>query len=138
MVIAAAMSVLLCRANESLDILVVGDFGWTLNMTGPNRTFNAMDRFVSDLKLKGGKVDFIFSMGDNLYVENETDPTQQDVDTMMSLFTARENLRDLNVWAIRGNHDCTNKDTYFEVNITKRYPTWRMPDLYYSRTFPID
>ena len=75
MVIAAAMSVLLCRANESLDILVVGDFGWTLNMTGPNRTFNAMDRFVGDLKLKGGKVDFIFSMGDNLYVENETDPT---------------------------------------------------------------
>lgn len=55
---------------------------------------------------------------------------------MMSVFN-RTNLQDLYIYAIRGNHDCAILDPYFEVNITKRYPTWKMPDLYYSRLFDI-
>lgn len=75
-------------------------------------------------------------MGDNLYLKNETHPTDEDVDKMMALFD-KPNLKDLNIWAIRGNHDCLTADPYFEVNITKRYPTWRMPDFYYTRLFDI-
>ncbi len=55
----------------------------------------------------------------------------------MSLFVNRTHLKDLYIYAIRGNHDCGSLDQYFQVNITKRYPTWKMPDLYYSRLFDI-
>jgi|LauGreDrversion4_2_1035121.scaffolds.fasta_scaffold71153_2 tartrate-resistant acid phosphatase type 5 len=76
------------------------------------------------------------TMGDNLYIANESNASQADVDLMMSVFD-RPNLKDLLIYAIRGNHDCAIPDPYFEVNITNRYPTWRMPDLYYSRTYDI-
>jgi hypothetical protein len=55
---------------------------------------------------------------------------------MFSLFD-RPNLRDLYIYAVRGNHDCQTSDPYFEVNFTKNHPTWRMPDLYYSKTFDL-
>lgn len=55
---------------------------------------------------------------------------------MMKVFD-KPHIKDLYIYAIRGNHDCAALDPYFEVNITKRYPNWRMPDLYYSRTFDI-
>ena len=77
------------------------------------------------------------SMGDNMYIANESYPSQQDVDLMMSLFVNRTHLKDLYIYAIRGNHDCGSVDPYFQVNITKRYPTWRMPDLYYSKLFDV-
>jgi len=75
--------------------------------------------------------------GDNIYVRNEQHPTLEEADLMMGLFTSREHLKDLNIWAIRGNHDCYALDAYFEVNLTKRYPTWKMPDLYYNKTFDL-
>lgn len=78
----------------------------------------------------------MMSMGDNIYALNETHPTDEDVASMFSLFD-RPNLKDLYIYAIRGNHDCVTEDPYFEVNFTKKYPTWRMPDLYYNRTFDI-
>jgi len=56
--------------------------------------------------------------GDNIYVKNETNPTLAEADLMMSLFLTRNNLKDLNIWPVRGNHDCYAKDAYFEVNLT--------------------
>ena len=55
---------------------------------------------------------------------------------MMSVFN-RTNLKDLYIYAIRGNHDCVANDQYYQVNITKKYPNWKMPDLYYSKLFDI-
>ncbi len=56
-----------------------------------------------------------------MYLADEVHPTQKDVDTVMALFT-KPNLKNLNVWAIRGNHDCLTEDPYFETKITERYP----------------
>jgi hypothetical protein len=55
----------------------------------------------------------------------------------MQLFLNRTYLKDLDIWAIRGNHDCYAIDHFFEVNLTKRYPTWKMPYLYYNKTFDL-
>jgi tartrate-resistant acid phosphatase type 5 len=115
---------------------MVGDFGWTFNMTNTQKNFDAINSYVGNLTAQGGQIDFFMTMGDNLYIADEKYPTQEDIDTMMSVFQ-KSNIKDILIYAVRGNHDCTAVDPYFEVNITKRYPAWRMPELYYSRTFDI-
>jgi hypothetical protein len=52
------------------------------------------------------------SMGDNMYLTNEVHPPENEVAQVMELFN-RKNLKDLNTWAIRGNHDCNTEDKYF-------------------------
>jgi len=44
-------------------------------------------------------------MGDNLYPVNQSQPTMQELDSMLSLFKG-EAVKDLPIYAIRGNHDC--------------------------------
>jgi len=115
---------------------MVGDYGWVFNMTNPKLNFDALDAYVGNITANGGHIDFLMSMGDNMYLTNEYHPPEKEVDEVMQLFN-RKNIKDLNIWAIRGNHDCTSEDQYFQVNLTKKYPTWRMPDLYYSKLFDI-
>lgn len=47
---------------------MVGDFGWTMDMTNPQRNFDALDAYVGNLTQKGGHIDFLMSMGDNWYL----------------------------------------------------------------------
>lgn len=97
---------LLVSTSMGLDYLIVGDFGWTMNMTNSQLNFDAINSYVGNLTAKGEKIDFFMSMGDNMYLfENEANPSQADVDTIMSVFN-RPNLKDLPIFAIRGNHDC--------------------------------
>ena len=131
------VSLLLILQVASVEFLLIGDFGWTPDMTDPNLNFNAIDAYVGNLTAQGGKIDFIMTAGDNIYVQDEAHPTLKEADTMMSLFLTRPHLKDLNVWAIRGNHDCYALDAYFEVNLTKRYSTWNMPALYYEKLYDI-
>lgn len=95
-----------------LEFLMVGDFGWTLNMTNPHLNFDAINAYVGNLTAQGGKIDFMMSMGDNMYLVNETHPTKEDVESVMSLFN-KTHIKDLKTFAIRGNHDCTTADPYF-------------------------
>lgn len=53
----------------------------------------------------------------------------------MGLFE-REHLKDMPVWAIRGNHDCYF-DENFELQKTDEYEQWNFPALYYSKKIPI-
>jgi len=59
------------------------------------------------------------TVGDNLYPVVETQPTQEEFETMMSLFE-RPSLKSLPIWAVRGNHDCYF-DQNFELNRTSKY-----------------
>lgn len=106
-----------------LDFIMVGDFGWTFNMTLPHMNFDGLNYYVGNLTANGGKIDFMMTMGDNMYLANETHPTDEDVDTIMALFN-KTHIKDLKIWAIRGNHDCLSVDPYFETKITDRYPNW--------------
>ena len=124
-------------STEGLDILLIGDFGWTPDMSDPIKNFDAINSYVGNWTQKGGKIDFFMTAGDNIYVKDEERPTFAEADTVMQLFQNRSNLKDLDIWAIRGNHDCYALDAYFEVNLTKRYQTWKMPDLFYNKTFDL-
>ena len=103
--------------GAALDFIMVGDFGWTFNMTLPHMNFDGINYYVGNLTANGGKIDFMMTMGDNMYLANETHPTDADVDTVMALFN-KTHIKDLKIWAIRGNHDCLTVDPYFETKIT--------------------
>jgi hypothetical protein len=120
-----------------VDFLLIGDYGWTPDLTEPKLNFNAMNAYVGNLTNKGGKIDFIMTTGDNLYVKNESYPTEAEADDMMHLFLDRPNLKNLEIWPVLGNHDCYAVDRYFEVNLTKKYPTWKFPSLYYEKQYDL-
>ena len=43
---------------------------------------------------------------------------------MMNLFLTRDQLKDLPIYPVRGNHDCMFKELYVEPDLSKKYPTW--------------
>lgn len=53
----------------------------------------------------------------------------------MDLFLSRDSIKDLPIYPVRGNHDCYFKDQEAEINLSKIYPTWKMPGHYYEKTF---
>ena len=54
--------------HSALEYIMIGDFGWTLNMTYPNLNFDALNAYVGNITIKGGHIDFLMSMGDNMYL----------------------------------------------------------------------
>ncbi len=127
-----SMAVAAVSAVRALNILVIGDYGWTRNMTDPDLNFDALNAYVGNLSTP---VDFILTTGDNLYVLNEEHPTDAEADLMMSLFSTRPHLKDLEIWPVLGNHDCYALDRYFQVKLAQRYPTWHMPNIYHAKTY---
>lgn len=105
-------------------------------MTDPNSVFDAIDSVKANA-VPGSNDDaqFFISVGDNIYPVNETAPTDDEWATVMGLFQ-RENLKDMPVWAIRGNHDCYF-DMDFELIKSKESNQWNMPSLYYEKKIPI-
>jgi len=119
-----------------VNFYVVGDFGWVQDMTDPNTVFDAINETKG--KAEPGTIDdgtFFITAGDNLYPKDGYNPTDEEFATMMTLFE-RENLKDLKVHAIRGNHDCYFDDM-FELNKTAEYEQWEMPDFYYTKEIEV-
>ncbi len=76
MIYLALLSLMASQAlGAALDFIMVGDFGWTFNMTLPHMNFDGINYYVGNLTENGGKIDFMMTMGDNLYLANETHPT---------------------------------------------------------------
>ena len=118
------------------DFFVVGDFGWVRDMTDPNSVFDAIEDVKANaIPESNDDAEFFLSVGDNLYPVDEENPTDEEWATVMGLFE-REHLKDLPVWAIRGNHDCYFDDT-FELDKAEEYDQWNFPSLYYSKKIPI-
>ncbi|CDW81744.1 acid phosphatase [Stylonychia lemnae] len=127
----------LIEQKVGLDFFMVGDYGWVRNMTPAYLTFDKMNEIAGNKSDPRNDIDFFLTMGDNLYSMNSTNPSDEDFDIMMSLFYKRDNLKDKNIYAVRGNHECYFEDDMIEVNLTKKYPNWQMPNLYYSKLFDI-
>ena len=101
-------------------------------MTDPNSVFDAINETKG--KAEKGSIDdgsFFVTAGDNLYPADGYNPTDEEFAMMMTLFE-RENLKDLKVHAIRGNHDCYFDDS-FELNKTAEFEQWEMPSFYYTK-----
>jgi hypothetical protein len=78
---------------------------------------NEVKRKAEPLSKSDGE--FFISVGDNLYPVIDEEPTNEEFNTVMSLFQ-RPSLSHLDVWAIRGNHDCYF-DQNFQINKTNEY-----------------
>lgn len=56
---------------------------------------------------------------------------------MMDLFTTRDPIADLPIYPVRGNHEGYWDDHDILLNLSRSYPTWRMPSNYYELQFEI-
>lgn len=121
-----ALSETTANGKVGIDFFMVGDYGYVQEMAPAYLTFNAMNDIIANKSDPRNSIDFMMTMGDNLYPVDGLNPTDAEFDVMMSLFTERENLKDKTIYAVRGNHDC-----YFdidkEVELGKRYSNWYMP-----------
>lgn len=72
----ALLSLLTAEAyGAALDFIMVGDFGWTMDMKNSHLNFDAINAYVGSIKSKGEKIDFMMSMGDNIYTLDEANPS---------------------------------------------------------------
>ena len=110
-ILISSVAVALASERVGRDFFVVGDFGWVRDMSDPNLVFDAIEKTKANaIPNSNDDGEFFMTVGDNLYPVVETAPTDEEFATMMTLFE-REHLKDLPVWAVRGNHDC-----YFDSN----------------------
>ena len=79
-------------------------------MTSANLTFDKMNEIAGNSSDPRNKIDFFLTMGDNIYPTVAEEPTQEEFDLVMGLWTKRENLQDKTIYAVRGNHDCYFND----------------------------
>eukprot|EP00349_Pseudokeronopsis_sp_Brazil_P009545 CAMPEP_0202968698 /NCGR_PEP_ID=MMETSP1396-20130829/14087_1 /ASSEMBLY_ACC=CAM_ASM_000872 /TAXON_ID= /ORGANISM="Pseudokeronopsis sp., Strain Brazil" /LENGTH=105 /DNA_ID=CAMNT_0049695295 /DNA_START=152 /DNA_END=469 /DNA_ORIENTATION=- len=105
-------------------------------MTEASKTFKAMDEVMGmgdnetnpyDL------IDFMLLAGDNLYPVEPELPTEEEFDMLLELFQG-DNMRNVDAFAVRGNHDCLF-DKSWELTLGEKYEHWIMPSLYYSKEF---
>lgn len=54
---------------------------------------------------------------------------------MLDLFR-REHIKDLPIYAIRGNHDCYYRKEAL-IDLQKNQSTWNMPYYYYTKEFEV-
>ena len=82
------------------------------------------------------KVDHFITMGDNVYPVVAEEPTSKEFGEMKELFE-KDNIADIPIMAIRGNHDC-----YYDKNVWldtfKNSSRWDVPYYYFSREIEID
>jgi hypothetical protein len=52
---------------------------------------------------------------------------------MMNLFLERKHISNLPIYPVRGNHDCYFNESDVMVDLSKKYPTWKMDSLYYEK-----
>jgi len=100
-------------------------------MEAAEQTFDAINEMVLE-----DNIDHFITMGDNIYPTVADKPTQDEFKQMFDLFK-RKNLKDLPIYAIRGNHDCYyDKQTWLEL--FKNESKWDVPYYYYAREVEID
>lgn len=112
--------------SSGKDFLLVGDYAYIEKMEHARQTFAAINDMVVN-----EKIDHFITMGDNIYPMVADDPTEEEFKKMKDLFKM-ENLKDLPILAIRGNHDCYYKNETW-LNVFKNESQWDVPYYYYTR-----
>ena len=103
--------------EEGTTFFIVGDYGVVTNLTQADQIFDAIDTVVGAAQPQTiGDPEFFITVGDNIYPAVEGQPTVEEFQLMLGLFN-RTNIKDIPVWAVRGNHDAAFNWTY-ELQIT--------------------
>ena len=118
--------------KDGTTFFVVGDYGDVTDMASADMLFDAIHQVVE--KGAPGTIDapeFFVACGDNIYPAIEDAPTQEEFNTMLSLFQ-RPSIASLPVYAVRGNHD-TYFDWTLELKLSLQQSQWELPYFYYTR-----
>ena len=91
---------------------------------------------MNTIKENGSKIDMFVTVGDNLYPADPVYPTTDEINRMIGLFKG-DSIKELPVYGVRGNHDCTFKDQTLLLNLAKTDKQWKMPNYYYEKEFVI-
>ncbi|GHA21651.1 acid phosphatase [Devosia pacifica] len=117
-------------SEESLGILVVGDWGKPENLSDLQRVAQAMGSVY-----RQSGADCVFSTGDNFYengVVSTSDPLWLNV--FEDVFT--EMLLPLPWYVVLGNHDHRGS-TAAELSYHEHDERWNLPASYYTRSWPL-
>ena len=118
--------------DGGIDFFVVGDYGWVQDMGPSDGSFDLMSKIAGE-----EDIDFFVTVGDNIYPKDGSNPTTAEFKLMMDLFTTRDNLKNIPINVLRGNHD-TYFDSQLEVNLVNENPHWYLPsNFYYARLVDI-
>jgi len=131
----AAGFVAATNAKDSLDILVMGDWGGS-----PNSPYTTTDE-VDSAKIMGEvgstyDVDMVWGLGDNFYdngVKNEYDSRFKH--TFEDVFDA-SSLNKIPFYMVAGNHDHYGNVTG-EIEYSNHSARWRFPDYWYTHSFKV-
>lgn len=118
--------------KKGIDFFVVGDYGCIDAMNPAYMTFNKMEEIAANPKSDRDLIDFMVTVGDNLYASGPDyhEPPMWQWLEMISLFN-KTTLKNLMVYAVRGNHDCDFRWDR-EIELMETYDKWYMPSLYYK------
>lgn len=72
--------------KQGLDFFVIGDYGSVHALEPAELIFGKMNDIIGNATTDRDLIDFIFTAGDNLYPQNDTNPTDEEFDIMLSLF----------------------------------------------------
>ena len=112
-------------AKDGVSFVVIGDFANLKAMGNPNKVFDNINQLKANADPNSAEnFDFFVTTGDNLYVADAKNPTQEEFKKMMDLFLTRNSIKDLPIYPVRGNHDCLFNDMYVEPKLQQQYPTW--------------
>ena len=117
-----------CTRQESLQFIVIGDWGMQGN-DDQKQVALQMEKLAAD-----GRIDFIVTTGDNFYpvgVKSVDDPLwQKNFEEIYSL----RYLKSIPWYVTLGNHDYFG-DFQAEIAYAKDHPRWILPATHYSRDF---
>mmetsp|Transcript_6384 Transcript_6384/g.5694 ORF Transcript_6384/g.5694 Transcript_6384/m.5694 type:complete len:141 (+) Transcript_6384:139-561(+) len=102
------------------------------------RTFQTMDDQLGAASNETNPedlIDFMILAGDNIYPMLAEHPTDKEFEALLGLFQT-ENLRNLDLFVVRGNHDC-KFDRERELKLSEEWEHWKMPYFYFKEEYPI-
>ena len=120
--------------NPFLEFAVIGDHGDILNETNADINFDGMNTLFGS-----GEVNprFFVALGDNIYDNGMSSTTDPAFQAMMDLFETRDNLKDLEIYPVFGNHDCRGSVEAM-IDVSDLDNKWEFPARYYSHSYDID
>lgn len=126
-------------AKEGISFVVIGDWGSMSNLDVAREVFKDINNLKRDaVQGSAEDFDFMITVGDNIYPEDGQNPTDDEFKAMLDLIRTREHLKDLEVYPVRGNHDCYFDPMNEEMKLKSQMPTWEMPANFYTKNWTLN
>lgn len=120
--------------KNPLEFAVIGDHGDINNMRNADINFDGMNALFGTDEVNP---EFFVALGDNIYDNGMSSIDDPAFYSMMDLFESRDNLKDLEIYPVLGNHDCRGSVKAM-LDASKLDNKWEIHSRYYSHSYDID